>query len=121
MPSKRSALFFSFFWFKPVVYFIAISFWIGIIVIQFLRVLVFPRRVASTAACSCSRGMVSRFNGATLDLAALNVTPNVPSLRGHLLYAHVPKRFDRCIRKYTQNWISNYVWGSRAPRDGNTI
>ena len=35
--------------------------------------MVFPRRVANTAACNSSLGIVSCFKGATLDFAAISV------------------------------------------------
>ena len=52
--------------------------------------MVFPRRLAMTAACSSNRGIVSSFRGATRDLAGTNLTPNLPSNNFHLTYAHVP-------------------------------
>ena len=42
-----------------------------------------PRRLAMTAACNSRRGIVSCLRGVTLDFAAANRTPNLPSLSFH--------------------------------------
>ena len=43
-----------------------------------------------TAACNSRRGIVSSFRGATLDFAAANRTPHLPSVSFHWTYAHAP-------------------------------
>ena len=66
-----------------------------------LVMMVLPRRLAMTVACSSSRGIVSSFSGATRDLAATNLMPNLPSNNFHLMYAHVPN----ASRDASQNTI----------------
>ena len=47
-------------------------------------------RVARTAPCNSRHGMVSCFNGATLDFAAMNLTAKCPSSSFHRTYEHAP-------------------------------
>ena len=48
-------------------------------------------REARTAPCNSKRGIVSCFNGDTLDFAAMKRTPKLPSANFHRMYEQAPK------------------------------
>ena len=73
--------------------------------------------VASTAACSSRRGMVSGFSGATLDLACvILVALGLPTGVGAS-----SRSFAGCVRKDAEYWNSHSVRWGRGPLKGHVI
>ena len=76
--------------------------------------MVFVRRLAITAACNSNWGIVSSFSGATRDLAATNLTPNLLLNNFHLTYAHVPNASRDASQNTTKVGLIGYFTWLRA-------
>lgn len=83
---------------------------------------VFPRRLATTAACNSRRGIVSSFRGTTLDLATRNQTPDFPSASLSLtVLSTCTEHKSRCITEDNQWRIAFCIGGCKTTLELDTV